>query len=190
VNEFDYYNFNLDARGLDQVCRWLSVIRMFCTIRTPACIYSNLEFPNRRLIRNNYGVVAVPETVSNILSELLERYRAREAHLGELDDVVKDALIEAGVLQRGAWCCGDRWYMVGGVWRVAGTVIGRFGEMLVEAVVVETRFDEASVRRALVQAAATLDRGSVTPAPLYDDEVQWLRDQGYVWLSAHVGRDV
>lgn len=190
MNEFDYNNFNLDARGLDQVCRWLSVIRCFCTIRTPASIYSDLEFPNRQQIRYNYSAIAVPDTVSNILSGMLEQYRAREAHLGELDDLVKDVLIEAGVLHRSAWCCGDKWYMVGGVWRVAGTVIGRFSEMLVEAVVAETRYDVVSVRRGLARAAAALDRGQVTPAPLWPDEVEWLRDNGHVWLSAHVWRSV
>lgn len=189
MKEFDYYNFNLDARGLDSVCRWLSVIRCFCAVKTPANIYSNLEFPVKHFVKRNFGAIAVPEIVSNILSEMLERYRAREAYLGELDDTVRDVLVESGVLHRGAWRCGDKWYMVGGVWRVSAAAVGRFGELLVEAVHVETRYDVESIRRALVRAAAVIDRGHMTPAPLYDDEVKWLAENGWTWRSAHAGRD-
>ena len=65
------------------------------------------------------------------------------------------------------------------------TTVVRLSEMLVEATQVVAKID---VRRALVQAVAALDRGQVEPAPLFEDEVEWLRYHGYRWQSGVVDR--
>lgn len=185
MNDFDYYNFVLDARGAESIARWLSVIRLHCFVKTPACIYSDLLFPNRFPIKRRMSCISVPDVVSNVISEMLERYRAREAFLSPMDPVVRGLLIETGVLHAGAWCTGDRDYVQGGRWRVSMTSAVWLSEMLVEATQVVTRLD---VRRELVQAVATLDHGQVEPAPLHEEEVVWLRDQGYRWRSGVVDR--
>lgn len=186
MDEFDYYKFTIDARAATSIARWLSVVRLHCMVRTPACVYTNLNMPNKFAIRYNVGCVPVPEVISNVMSEMLERYRAREAFLGKLDPVVKDSLIESGVLHAGAWCTGDQYYALGGRWRVSMTTCVRLSDMLVEATQVVARVD---VRRELVQAAAALDLGPVEPAPLFEDEVSWLREHGYRWRSGVVDRD-
>lgn len=185
MDEFDYYNFVIDARASTSIAKWLAVIRLHCMVKTPACIYTNLKMPNKFLTRFQSGCVPVPDIVSNIISEMLERYRAREAELSPLDPVVRDLLIESGVLHAGAWYTSDLYYAQGGRWRVSMASPVRVSEMLVEAVQTVARCD---VRRELVQALAALDRGHVEPAPLFEDEVDWLMSHGYRWKSGVVDR--
>ena len=185
MHEFDYYNFTIDARAATNIAKWLSVIRLHCIIKSPACIYTDLILPNKHAFKYRLGCIPAPEIVSNIISEMIDQYRAREASLGELDPIVRELLIESGVLHAGAWCTGDRLYALGGRWRGSMTTVVRLSEMLVEATQVVAKID---VRRALVQAVAALDRGQVEPAPLFEDEVSWLREHGYRWRSGVVDR--
>lgn len=185
MSDIDYCNLELAARDAVSISRWLATVRLHCVVKTPGCVYSDLQFDRRYPIKYRVAAIAVPDIVSNTMSEVLERYRAREAFLGELDQSVRDVLIGSGVLHAGAWHTSDKHYMLGGRWRVSMTTCVRLGEMLIEATRVVARVD---VRRELVQAVAALDRGLVEPAPLFEDEVSWLREHGYRWQSGVVDR--
>ena len=183
MDDLSYYNF--DAREATSFAKWISVIRLHCIYRTPACIYSNLLIPNRFPIRHRMSCIAVPEQVSNIISEMLERYRAREAALSPLDPTVRDVLVNAGVLYDGAWMVSDRQYAAHSLWRISMVSPLRFSDMLIESIEAVTRMD---VRRQLIHAVSILDRSQAEPAPLFDNEVEWLSDNGYKWRSGVIDR--
>lgn len=151
--------------------RWIAVIRLFCYARTPACIYSKIRTPYSHRVFRTTHVVPLPDYVSNLLCDLNKLHSAREAELGIGQD---ESHVFTGVSSsfkpRGVEPYGITTYT-----RL------RLGASLVEAVARVVGSPDL-VRRALVEAVTVLGRGLEEPAPLWWDELKWLRSQGGQWL--------
>ena len=77
---FDYYNSN---ESISDCAKWLAFIRLFCLVRTPACIYSCIKTPSSKKIGHSTYIVPVPDFVSNILVDLFADVSAREAEIAD-----------------------------------------------------------------------------------------------------------
>ena len=77
---FDYYNSN---ESIADCAKWLAFLRLFCLVRTPACIYSCIKTPSSKKIGSSSYIVPVPDFVSNILVDLFADVSAREAAISE-----------------------------------------------------------------------------------------------------------
>lgn len=135
---FDYYN---SKESISDCAKWLAFLRLFCLVRTPACIYSCIKTPSSKKIGSSTYIVPVPDFVSNILVDLFADVSAREA-----------AILEAGrssVTREGATGVGDAVWAWGVVADTGGVVADTGGDghvrgLLVEAGVLPVRLRQSS----------------------------------------------
>lgn len=185
-DDLDFYNFAIDAESVSAIAKWLAVIRLHCYTRTPACIYSDLNFKFKHNTLRNVGCVPVPGIISNIISEHIQLNHVRAAEFANADPVVRDLLIEAGILQAGAWCYGDKTYANGSRWRVSMATLVRLSPLLVRAAATVTRCDVHGLSVELARCVAALALGQAECAPLFWDEVEWVSAQGFKWTGSIV----
>ena len=212
---FDYYNSN---ESIADCAKWLAFLRLFCLVRTPACIYSCIKTPSSKKIGSSSYIVPVPDFVSNILVDLFADVSAREAAILEAgrSSVTNDRAVAAGALSAtgvgdAVWAWGDghvRDIMVeAGVLpvrvrqssrfkpgvvrglRVTEATVVRLGASLVVHSARALGTEAAAVGRAIAAACEVLSRGLEPCAPLWLDEVNWIEKQGYAWHGAMVVRD-
>lgn len=209
---FDYYNSN---ESISDCAKWLAFLRLFCLVRTPACIYSCVKTPSSKKIGSSTYIVPVPDFVSNILVDLFADVSAREAAILEAgrssvtsegvlsngsssatgvgdavwawgDGHVRDMLVEAGVLPvRLRQSSRFKPGVVRGL-RVTEATVVRLGASLVVHSASALGTEAAVVGRAVAAACEVLSRGLEPCAPLWLDEVNWIEKQGYAWHGAMV----
>lgn len=101
---FDYYN---SKESISDCAKWLTFLRLFCLVRTPACVYSCIKTPSSKKIGPSTYIVPVPDFISNILADLFADVSAREAAIleagrssvtGEVATGVGDAVWAWGVV--------------------------------------------------------------------------------------------
>ena len=212
---FDYYNSN---ESIADCAKWLAFLRLFCLVRTPACIYSCIKTPSSKKIGPSTYIVPVPDFVSNILVDLFADVSAREAAILEAgrssvtsegvpsngsscatgvgdavwawgDGHVRGLLVEAGVLPvRVRQSSRFKPGVVRGL-RVTEATVVRLGASLVVHSARALGTEAAVVGRAVAAACEVLSRGLEPCAPLWLDEVNWIEKQGYAWHGAMVVRD-
>ena len=110
--QFDYYNSN---ESIADCAKWLAFIRLFCLVRTPACIYSCIKTPSSKKIGSSTYIVPVPDFISNILVDLFADVSAREAAILEAgrsqllnDDVISTAGASSATgVGDAVWAWGD-----------------------------------------------------------------------------------
>ena len=204
---FDYYNSN---ESITDCAKWLAFLRLFCLVRTPACIYSCIKTPSSKKIGPSSYIVPVPDFVSNILVDLFADVSAREAAILEAgrssvisegatgacdavwawgDGHVREMMVEAGVLPvRVRQSSRFKPGVVRGL-RVTEATVVRLGASLVVHSARALGAEAAVVGRAVAAACEVLSRGLEPCAPLWLDEVNWIEKQGYAWYGAMVVRD-
>ena len=211
---FDYYNSN---ESIADCAKWLTFLRLFCLVRTPACIYSCIKTPSSKKIGSSSYIVPVPDFVSNILVDLFADVSAREAAILEAgrssvtndpavigassatgvgdavwawgDGHVRGLLVEAGVLPvRVRQSSRFKPGVVRGL-RVTEATAVRLGASLVVHSARALGTEAAVVGRAVAAACEQVSRGLEPCAPLWLDEVNWIEKQGYAWHGAMVVRD-
>lgn len=212
---FDYYNSN---ESISDCAKWLAFLRLFCLVRTPACIYSCIKTPSSKKIGPSTYIVPVPDFVSNILVDLFADVSAREAAILEAgrssvtsenamlagassatgvgdavwawgDGHVREMMVEAGVLPvRVRRSSRFKQGVVRGL-RVTEATVVRLGASLVVHSARALSAEAAVVGRAVAAACEVLSRGLEPCAPLWLDEVNWIEKQGYAWHGAMVVRD-
>lgn len=204
---FDYYNSN---ESIADCAKWLAFLRLFCLVRTPACVYSCIKTPSSKKIGPSTYIVPVPDFVSNILVDLFADVSAREAAIleagrssvtsevatgvgdavwawgvvadtGGVDSVVRDLLVECGALPvRVRQSSRFKPGVVRGL-RVTEATVVRLGASLVVRSARALQTEAAVVGRAVAAACEVLSRGLEPCAPLWLDEVNWIERQGYAW---------
>ena len=210
---FDYYNSN---ESIADCAKWLAFIRLFCLVRTPACIYSCIKTPSSKKIGSSTYIVPVPDFVSNILVDLFADVSAREAAILEAG---RSSVTSEGVLSNGSSCAtgvGDAVWAWGdghvrgqllydevvapvrvrqssrfkpGVvrgLRVTEATVVRLGASLVVHSARALKAEAATLSKAVAAACEQVSRGLEPCAPLWLDEVNWIEKQGYVWHGAMV----
>ena len=210
---FDYYNSN---ESIADCAKWLAFIRLFCLVRTPACIYSCIKTPSSKKIGSSTYIVPVPDFVSNILVDLFADVSAREAAILEAG---RSSVTSEGVLSNGSSCAtgvGDAVWAWGdghvrgqllydevvapvrvrqssrfkpGVvrgLRVTEATVVRLGASLVVHSARALQTEVVTLGRAVAAACEVLSRGLEPCAPLWLDEVNWIEKQGYAWHGAMV----
>lgn len=212
---FDYYNSN---ESIADCAKWLAFLRLFCLVRTPACVYSCIKTPSSKKIGSSTYIVPVPDFISNILVDLFADVSAREAAILEAgrssvtsdravttgassatgvgdavwawgDGHVRGLLVEAGVLPvRVRQSSRFKPGVVRGL-RVTEATVVRLGASLVVHSARALGAEAAVVGRAVAAACEVLSRGLEPCAPLWLDEVNWIEKQGYAWHGAMVVRD-
>ena len=213
MSSFDYYNSN---ESITDCAKWLAFLRLFCLVRTPACIYSCIKTPSSKKIGSSSYIVPVPDFVSNILVDLFADVSAREAAIleaggssvtGEVATGVGDAvwtsgvvadtwgdghvrglLVEVGVLPvRVRQSSRFKPGVVRGL-RVTEATVVRLGASLVAHSARALGTEAATLGKAVAAACELVSRGLEPCAPLWLDEVNWIEKQGYAWHGAMVVR--
>jgi hypothetical protein len=196
---FDYYNA---CESRIDCAKWIAFVRLFCIVRTPACIYSKIKTPSTKLLQNNIGLVPVPDFVSNILTEFFAEVSAREAAIidagnsvtkknvatggggavwAESSYVVRDLLVEHGALPvRPRLSSRFRVGRITGL-RVTEASVIRLGATCAERCAESVRAERGEMGKTLAAAVSALSQRDVEPAPLWLDEVNWVESQGYAW---------
>ena len=211
---FDYYNSN---ESIADCAKWLAFLRLFCLVRTPACIYSCIKTPSSKKIGPSSYIVPVPDFVSNILVDLFADVSAREAAILEAgrssvtndpavigassatgvgdavwawgDGHARDIMVEAGVLPvRVRQSSRFKPGVVRGL-RVTEATVVRLGAELVAHSARALQTEAVTLGRAIAAACEQVSRGLEPCAPLWLDEVNWIEKQGYAWHGAMVVRD-
>ena len=212
---FDYYNSN---ESISDCAKWLTFLRLFCLVRTPACVYSCITTPSSKKIGPSTYIVPVPDFVSNILVDLFADVSAREAAIleagrssvtgevatgvgdavwtsgvvadtGGVDSVVRGLLVEAGVLPvRVRQSSRFKPGVVRGL-RVTEATVVRLGASLLEHSARALQTEAVTLGRAIAAACEQVSRGLEPCAPLWLDEVNWIEKQGYAWHGPMVVRD-
>ena len=139
MSSFDYYN---SKESISDCAKWLAFLRLFCLVRTPACIYSCIKTPSSKKIGSSTYIVPVPDFVSNILVDLFADISAREAAISEAG---RSSVTSEGVLSNGSSCAtgvGDAVWAWGVVADTGGD--GHVRDMLVEAGVLPVRVRQSS----------------------------------------------
>ena len=95
---FDYYNSN---ESISDCAKWLAFLRLFCLVRTPACVYSCIKTPSSKKIGPSTHIVPVPDFISNILVDLFTDVSAREAAILEAG---RSSVTSEGILSNGSSC--------------------------------------------------------------------------------------
>ena len=208
---FDYYNSN---ESILDCAKWLAFLRLFCLVRTPACIYSCIKTPSSKKIGSSSYIVPVPDFVSNILVDLFADVSAREAAILEAgrssvtndpavigassatgvgdavwawgDGHVRDMMVEAGVLPvRLRQSSRFKPGVVRGL-RVTEATVVRLGASLLEHSARALQTEAVALSRAIAAACELVSRGLEPCAPLWLDEVNWIEKHGYAWHGAMV----
>lgn len=215
MSSFDYYN---SKESISDCAKWLAFLRLFCLVRTPACVYSCIKTPSSKKIRPSTYIVPVPDFVSNILVDLFADVSAREAAILEAgrssvtsegvlsngsscttgvgdavwawgDGHVRDMLVEAGVLPvRLRQSSRFKPGVVRGL-RVTEATVVRLGASLVAHSARALKVESDVLSKAVAAACELVSRGLEPCAPLWLDEVNWIEKQGYAWHGPMVVRD-
>lgn len=215
MSSFDYYN---SKESISDCAKWLAFLRLFCIVRTPACIYSCIKTPSSKKIGPSTYVVPVPDFISNILVDLFADVSAREAEIleagrssvtgevatgvgdavwawdvvadtGGVDSVVRDLLVEVGVLPvRVRQSSRFKPGVVRGL-RVTEATVVRLGPELVAHSARALKAESVALSKAVAAACEQVSRGLEQCAPLWLDEVNWIERQGYAWHGPMVVRD-
>lgn len=215
MSSFDYYN---SKESISDCAKWLAFLRLFCIVRTPACIYSCIKTPSSKKIGPSTYVVPVPDFISNILVDLFADVSAREAEIleagrssvtgevatgvgdavwawdvvadtGGVDSVVRDLLVEVGVLPvRVRQSSRFKPGVVRGL-RVTEATVVRLGPELVAHSARALKAESVALSKAVAAACEQVSRGLEPCAPLWLDEVNWIERQGYAWHGPMVVRD-
>lgn len=213
---FDYYNSN---ESIADCAKWLAFLRLFCLVRTPACIYSCIKTPSSKKIGSSTYIVPVPDFISNILVDLFADVSAREAAILEAgrSSVTNENAMLAGASSAtgvgdAVWAWGDgdvrERPLYGDVvapvrvrrssrfkpgvvrgLRVTESTVIRLSRVLVVHSARALGAEAAVVGRAIAAACEVVSRGLEPCAPLWLDEVNWIEKQGYAWHGAMVVRD-
>ena len=214
MSSFDYYNSN---ESITDCAKWLAFLRLFCLVRTPACIYSCIKTPSSKKIGSSSYIVPVPDFVSNILVDLFADVSAREAEIPDAgrssvtseksktigssdatgvgdavwawgDGHVRGLLVEAGVLPvRVRQSSRFKPGVVRGL-RVTEATVVRLGASLVAHSARALKVEGVTLSKAVAAACEQVSRGLEPCAPLWLDEVNWIEKQGYAWHGAMVVR--
>ena len=212
---FDYYN---SKESISDCAKWLTFLRLFCLVRTPACVYSCIKTPSSKKIGPSTYIVPVPDFISNILADLFTDVSAREAAILEAgrssvtsegilsngsscatvvgdavwawgDGHVRGLLVEAGVLPvRVRQSSRFKPGVVRGL-RVTEATVVRLGASLVVHSARALQTEVVTLGRAVAAACEVLSRGLEPCAPLWLDEVNWIERQGFAWYGPMVVRD-
>ena len=212
MSSFDYYN---SKESISDCAKWLAFLRLFCLVRTPACVYSCIKTPSSKKIGPSTYIVPVPDFVSNILVDLFADVSAREAEIleagrssvtsevatgvgdavwtsgvvadtGGVDSVVRDLLVECGALPvRVRQSSRFKPGVVRGL-RVTEATVVRLGASLVAHSARALKAESDVLSKAVAAACEVLSRGLEPCAPLWLDEVNWIEKQGYAWHGAMV----
>lgn len=183
-SQFDYYTTD---RSIKDCARWISYIRLFTYVRTPACIYSKIKMPSSKQVYRNVHVIAVPEYISNILVECFNEVSAREAalncysRLSTVDaGMLRDLYIETGVIpfrdHNSTFKPRDVW-----PYGLSKSTVVRLGASLVEVCAREIQCDVAVLERTVAAVVTQMGQDVVEAAPLWPDEWLWLRSTGGHW---------
>ena len=211
---FDYYNSN---ESVTDCAKWLAFLRLFCLVRTPACIYSCIKTPSSKKIGPSTYIVPAPDFISNILVDLFADVSAREAAILEAgrssvtsegilsngsscatgvgdavwawgDGHVRGLLVEAGVLPvRVRQSSRFKPGVVRGL-RVTEATVVRLGALLLEHSARALQTEAVTLGKAVAAACEMVSRGLEPCAPLWLDEVNWIEKHGYTWHGAMVVR--
>lgn len=215
MSSFDYYN---SKESISDCAKWLAFLRLFCLVRTPACVYSCIKTPSSKKIGPSTYIVPVPDFISNILVDLFADVSAREAAIleagrssvtgevatgvsdavwtsgvvadtGGVDSVVRDLLVECGALPvRVRQSSRFKPGVVRGL-RVTEATVVRLGASLVAHSARALKVEAATLSKAVAAACEIVSRGLEPCAPLWLDEVNWIERQGYRWYGPMVVRD-
>lgn len=151
--------------------RWIAFIRLFCYARTPACIYSKMVTPYSHRVFRTTSVIPAPDYISNLLCELIDQRRVREAAIQTDEESLSELKsISSTFKPRGMEPYG-----------ITKSAVVRLGASLVGDLASAVG-NEEQVRRALVEAVTRLGSGLEQPAPLWWDELEWLEANGGRWL--------
>ena len=212
---FDYYN---SKESISDCAKWLAFLRLFCLVRTPACVYSCIKTPSSKKIGPSSYIVPVPDFVSNILVDLFADASAREAAILKAgrSSVTNDPAVIGASSATGVgdavWAWGDGHVreqllydevvapvrvrqssrfkpgVVRGL-RVTEATVVRLGASLVDHSARALGTEAVTLGRAVAAACEQVSRGLEPCAPLWLDEVNWIEKQGYAWHGAMVVRD-
>ena len=211
MSSFDYYNSN---ESIADCAKWLAFLRLFCLVRTPACVYSCIKTPSSKKIGSSTYIVPVPDFISNILVDLFADVSAREAEIleagrssvtGEVatgvgdavwtsgvvadtwgDGHVREMMVEVGVLPvRVRQSSRFKPGVVRGL-RVTEATVVRLGASLVDHGARALKVESDVIGKAVAAACEIVSRGLEPCAPLWLDEVNWIEKQGYAWHGAIV----
>ena len=204
---FDYYN---SKESISDCAKWLAFLRLFCLVRTPACVYSCIKTPSSKKIGPSTYIVPVPDFISNILVDLFADVSAREAAILEAgrssvtgeaatgggdavwawgDGHVRGLLVESGVLPvRVRQSSRFKPGVVRGL-RVTEATVVRLGASLVAHSARALKVESDVIGKAVAAACETVSRGLEPCAPLWLDEVNWIERQGYRWHGPMVVSD-
>ena len=162
---FDYYN---SKESISDCAKWLAFLRLFCLVRTPACIYSCIKTPSSKKIGPSTYIVPVPDFISNILVDLFADVSAREAEILEAgrSSVTNDRAVTGASSATGV---GDAVWTSGVVADTWGDGLGSCGldsdvrDLLVERGALPVRVGQSSrfkpgVVRGLMVTEATVVR--------------------------------
>ena len=177
-SELTPYQASPNAKNLAQ---WLAFIRLFCYVRTPACIYSKMETPYSHRTFRTTKIIPVPPYVSNILCDIYNEHTARDATSSEdaenllfnkaFGEIITDVPISSTYKPRGLEPYGISKYAV-----------LRVGDDLVRCASQAVGCAEDELRVELVKAVTHLGRGAEEPGPLWWPELVWLESHGGQWL--------
>ena len=136
---FDYYN---SKESISDCAKWLAFLRLFCLVRTPACVYSCIKTPSSKKIGPSTYIVPVPDFISNILVDLFADVSAREAAILEAgrSSVTSENAMSAGASS--ATGVGDAVWTSGVVADTGGD--GHVRDMLVECGALPVRVRQSS----------------------------------------------
>ena len=214
MSSFDYYN---SKESISDCAKWLAFLRLFCLVRTPACVYSCIKTPSSKKIGPSTYIVPVPDFISNILVDLFADVSAREAAIleagrssvtGEVatgvggavwtsgvvadtggDGHVRGLLVECGALPvRVRQSSRFKPGVVRGL-RVTEATVVRLGASLVAHSARALKVESVALGKAVAAACELVSRGLEPCAPLWLDEVNWIERQGYRWYGPMVVRD-
>lgn len=177
-SELTPYQASPNARNLAQ---WLAFIRLFCYVRTPACIYSKMETPYSHRTFRTTKIIPAPPYVSNILCDIYNEHTARDATSSEdaenllfnkaFGEIITDVPISSTYKPRGLEPYGISKYAV-----------LRVGDDLVRCASRAVGCTESDLREELVKAVTHLGRGAEEPGPLWWEEIKWHEKHGGQWL--------
>ena len=143
---FDYYN---SKESISDCAKWLTFLRLFCLVRTPACVYSCIKTPSSKKIGSSTYIVPVPDFVSNVLVDLFADVSAREAAILEAgrSSVTNDPAVIGASSATGVGDAVWAWGVVadaGGDGLGSRDIDGHVRDIMVEAGVLPVRVRQSS----------------------------------------------
>lgn len=182
---FDYYN---TSQNVVDCAKWITFIRLYAYVRTPACIYSKILTPSSKQVWRNIHAIAVPDYIANIIAECFEEISAREANL-ELDklhvsdaSMLKDLYIETGVVPFREFNTSFKPREMD-PYRLSRASVVRLGASLITRCADSLKVSDDVMKRAVLVAVKQLSRQDLEPAALWPDEMDWLSASEVRWTG-------